>query len=812
MYTLEEIANITNGELIGPSHSAQSFIIDSRELLQAEGACFVALKTDRNNGHRYISSLIKTGVNCFIVNAVDYNKEWKGASFVVVEDTLKALQALAKHHRQQVDIPVIGITGSNGKTIVKEWLYQTLKELYIICRSPRSYNSQVGVPLSVLNLRSFHTLAIFEAGISKPGEMDVLNQIIQPTLGIFTGLGSAHDEGFTHRTQKLNEKFKLFHQAKTLVVNTSGMNSIPLVTSARETITIGQSPGNDLYYRKIGDQLEINYRNEKRLIAFPLSDAASISNAATVAGVLFSMGIKHDEVAKGLCELQPVALRLESRQGTNNTVIINDYYNSDLESLKIAVAYLAQQTRHPRKVVVVSDLSETGLPPEVLYQQVAAITATGKIDLLIGIGHAISANANLFPQGSLFFESTEKFISALPSLTQQIEASVILLKGARSFGFEHISSVLQLKSHDTVLEINLNHLASNINHYRRLAGPHVKLMCMVKAMGYGSGSPEVAARLQHAGVQYLAVAYADEGVELRNAGITLPVMVMSPEHGAFEDLIAYRLEPEIYSFRMLNDFVAHVSQSGITDPFPVHIKLDTGMHRLGFMPNEIKQLCQVLRQTPALKVASVFSHLAAADDPSFDKFTEEQIKAFELGTQQLREALGYDFIRHICNSGGIRRFPKAHFEMVRVGIGMYGIGVNEEEQQELLNVGSLRTRISQIKALPTGETVGYGRRGVVNAPKTIAVIPIGYADGFSRSLGNGKHGVYIHGQFCPTIGSICMDMCMVDVTGIFCTEGDEVTIFSNAAHILKQAEVMGTIPYEVLTAVSGRVKRVYSYE
>ena len=812
MYTLEAIANITHGELIGSSSSIQSFIIDSRELLQTEGVCFVALSTERNNGHRYIPALIKSGVTAFLVNAADYNKEWKGAAFIVVKDTLKALQTLAAHHRQQFDIPVIGITGSNGKTIVKEWLYQTLKEMYVICRSPRSYNSQVGVPLSVLNMRSFHTLAIFEAGISKPGEMELLHQIIQPTIGVFTGLGSAHDEGFTHRTQKLTEKFKLFHQVKSLIVNSSGLNSIPLVTSVRESLTIGQSPGYDIYYRRIGDQLEINYRNEKSLVAFPLTDAASVSNASTVAAVLFSLGLKPSDVANSLKVLQPVALRLESRQGTNNTVIINDYYNSDLESLKIAIAYLAQQTRHARKIVIVSDLNETGLPSKDLYQQVAAITETGRVDKLIGIGHEISANASLFPEGSLFFESTEKFIAALPALTPQLEASVILLKGARSFGFEQISGVLQLKSHDTVLDINLNHLTSNINYYRRLVGPNVKLMCMVKAMGYGSGSPEVAARLQHAGVHYLAVAYADEGVELRNAGITLPVMVMSPEQGAFEDLIAYRLEPEIYSFRMLHEFAAHLSQSGITEPYPVHIKLDTGMHRLGFMANEVKQLCQVLRETPSLKVASVFSHLAASDDSLLDKFTHEQIAAFESSTNLLHQTLGYDFIRHICNSGGISRFPHAHFDMVRVGIGMYGIGVDEDEQQQLLNVGTLRTRISQIKTIAAGDTVGYGRRGQVSTPKTIAVIPIGYADGFSRSLGNGKHGVYIHGQFCPTIGSICMDMCMVDVTGIFCTEGDDVTIFSNATHIKKQAEVMGTIPYEVLTAVSSRVKRVYSYE
>jgi len=812
MYTLEEIAEITGGTVKGPSGTIQSFIIDSRELLQTEEVCFIALKTERNNGHRYVSDLIKSGVKMFLVNETDYTEKWTGVSFVIVHDTLKAIQTLAIHHRKKFDIPVIGITGSNGKTIVKEWLYQSLKDVYVICRSPRSYNSQVGVPLSVLNLRPIHTLAIFEAGISKPGEMDVLNQIIQPTIGVFTSLGSAHDEGFTHRTQKLNEKFKLFENARTLVVNTGGLTSIPLVKSIKETFKIGQSPAYEINYRMVGDQLNLEYKNTKLTIPFSFTDAASVSNAATVAGVLFALGIKHEVVTKAIQQLQPVALRLESRQGTHNTIVINDYYNSDLDSLKIAVAYLSQQTRHTRKILIASDLIETGLSPDELYDAVSSITRTEKVDLFIGIGPVISSCAAKFPAHSLFYESTEKFIAALPSLMTQLASSVILLKGARSFGFEQISSILQLKSHDTVLDINLNHLTSNINYYRKLVGPDVKLMCMVKAMGYGSGSSEVAARLQHAGVHYLAVAYADEGVELRQAGITLPIMVMSPEQGAFDDLITHRLEPEIYSFKLLNDFVTHLIQSGVTEPYPVHIKIDTGMRRLGFMTHEIKQLCSTLLNNPSLKIASVFSHLAASDDSALDKFTVSQIEQFEIATQALQHSLGYAFIKHICNSAGITRFKQAHYDMVRVGIGMYGIGANEDEQTSLLHVGTLRSRISQIKTLQKGDTVGYGRRGEINDHSTIAIIPIGYADGFSRMLGNGKHGVYIHGQFCKTIGSICMDMCMVDITGLYCSEGDEVLIFSEASHIKKQAEVMGTIPYEVLTAVSGRVKRVYSYE
>lgn len=812
MYTTEEIAEITGGTVKGPSGIIQSFIIDSRELLQTADVCFIALKTERNNGHRYILDLIKSGVRSFLVNKAEVQEQWTGVSMVLVDDTLKAIQALAKHHRQKFDIPVIGITGSNGKTIVKEWLYQSLKEVYVICRSPRSYNSQVGVPLSVLNLRPMHTLAIFEAGISKPGEMEVLNQIIQPTVGVFTSLGSAHDEGFTHRTQKLNEKFKLFENARTLIVNTGGLTSIPLVKSVKETFKIGQSPAYEVNFRMMGDKLNIEHQNTKLSIPFAFTDAASASNAATVAGVLFALGIKHEAVTFALSQLQPVALRLESRQGTHNTIVINDYYNSDLDSLKIAVAYLSQQTRHPRKILIASDLIETGLSPNELYDAVSAITKTEKIDLFIGIGPVISSCADKFPNHSLFFESTEKFISALPSLMSQLASSVILLKGARSFGFEQISGILQLKSHDTVLDINLNHLTSNINYYRKLVGPDIKLMCMVKAMGYGSGSAEVAARLQHAGVHYLAVAYADEGVELRQAGITLPIMVMSPEQGAFDDLIAHRLEPEIYSFKLLNEFVSHLIQSGVTESYPVHIKIDTGMRRLGFMTQEIKQLCSTLQNNPTLKIASVFSHLAASDDPSLDKFTQTQIEQFETATNALQQSLGYPFMRHICNSAGITRFKHAHYEMVRVGIGMYGIGANEEEQHALLHVGTLRSRISQIKTLQKGDTVGYGRRGELKENSSIAIIPIGYADGFNRSLGNGKHGVYIHGQFCKTVGSICMDMCMVDITGLYCSEGDEVLIFSEASHIKKQAEVMGTIPYEVLTAVSGRVKRVYSYE
>ena len=815
MYSLDQIAEITDTKFVGKNnYKVNHFLNDSRSLHSAEETLFIALKTARNNGHNYIPELIESGLKSFLIaeDEFDYSTyKNSDVSFIISKDPLKTIQALASYHRQQFSIPVIGITGSNGKTVVKEWLYQLLKNNYSICRSPKSYNSQIGVPLSVLNLNDTHTLGIFEAGISQPDEMDRLASIIRPTLGVLTSIGSAHDEGFENREQKILEKLKLLSGSDRLIISGIEKNKIP-DSLKNEALFISEYEDADLKVSFENHNLNLKGNTNSYDFKIPFSDIASVNNAATCAGILLQLGFPEKEIALKLNALQQVALRLEIKNGIANSLIINDYYNSDLDSLKIALNYLQQQNRRLKKIVIVSDIEQSGLTAASLYRQLADFFTNYKIDLVVGIGKEISNHKPIFKSNSLFFEDTQKFINQFKLINYQFSDAGILLKGARSFGFENISRLLQLKSHDTVFEINLNKLTDNINYYRSLVSSKVQIMGMVKAMGYGSGSAEVARTLQHMGVNYLAVAYADEGVELRQSHITLPIMVMSPEEDAFEDIINYQLEPELYHFKVLKAFVNKLDAMGIAEPYPVHLKIDTGMHRLGFEEQELNDLITELKKSPQLKIKSVFSHLVGSDNSDLDDFTKEQIRVFEKAFQLIEKELGYPVIKHICNSGGITRFKNAHYDMVRLGIGMYGIGVTQQEQTKLENVGTLKTRISQIKMVAKGQSVGYNRNGKVDKETKIATIPIGYADGFSRLFGNGKHGVYVNGKFCKTVGNICMDMCMVDITDFKCEEGDEVIIFENAGQINALAKALNSISYEVLTNVSGRVKRVYVQE
>ncbi len=815
MYNLQQIADIGNSKFIGGTNNKVNvFLNDSRALQSPADTLFIALKTNRNNGHNYIPDLIEKGVRSFLIQENEFDvSKFKSAdvSFVVSADPLKTIQSLAAFHRKQFTIPVIGITGSNGKTVVKEWLYQLLKTNFSICRSPKSYNSQVGVPLSVLNLNHTHTLAIFEAGISLPNEMDVLAEIISPNIGVFTSIGSAHDEGFANREQKINEKLKLITACDKKIIN--GLHKHQLTPEIlKQTFVVSEFDDADLRIGYKNETLELKGPASNHEFKIPFSDKASVLNVSTCVAVLMQMGFKENDIAQRLTVLQPVALRLEIKNGINNALIINDYYNSDIDSIKIALNYLSQQNRRLRKIVIVSDLEQSGILANTLYKQLAELFSQNKIDLVVGIGKEISNHKPLFKSNSLFFADTQSFITQFKLINYQFSEASILLKGARSFGFESISRVLQLKSHDTVFEIDLNKLINNVNYYKSLVSSNVKLMCMVKAMGYGSGGAEIAKTLQHIGVNYLAVAYADEGVELRQSQITLPIMVMSPEEDALEDIINYQLEPEIYSFKVLNAFVKKLDAMGVTEAYPIHLKIDTGMHRLGFEEKDLENLISELKNLPQLKVRSVFSHLVGTDNPDLDNFTNEQIRIFEKTYSAIELILGYTVLKHICNSGGITRFKNAHYDMVRLGIGMYGIGVHPDEQAKLENVGTLITRISQIKKVDKTQTVGYNRNGKLEKDTTIATIPIGYADGFSRMLGNSKHGVYIAGKFCKTVGNICMDMCMVDITGMDCKEGDEVIIFENAEQINKMAAALNSISYEVLTNVSARVKRVYVQE
>lgn len=813
MYTLSEINQIVNGSLHGIGEMTYTRVItDSRQILDTGESIFFALVSERNDAHRYIDELIEKGVKAFVVSSKDHIRNT--ASFILVKDTLLALQDLAAHHRAQFNIPVIAITGSNGKTIVKEWLYQLLKEDKVICRSPKSYNSQLGVPLSVLHLNNTHQLAIFEAGISKPGEMQRLQRIIKPTIGVFTSLGQAHDEGFKSRDEKLKEKWKLFAGTERVIVN---KYDDPIVSfSENMSITIGS--GNECTYKLyyiLGLQtstIELTHANKKETFTIPFIDKASALNCATCIVVLKYLGYEHVVIQKRLEHLQSIALRLEVKNAVNNSIIINDFYNSDIDSIRIALSFLNQQHRREKKVVIVSDIEQSGRKEKELYAELANLLKQNSIDLLIGIGGAISDNKELFNTNSKFYESVEAMLKDERKLKSTLNNSSILLKGAHRFDFEQISKTLQLKSHDTVLEIDLNKLIHNVNHYRSLIGKQTQLMCMVKAMGYGSGSSEIAKTLQHIGVNYLAVAYADEGVELREASISLPIMVMSPERDSFEDIINYKLEPEIYSFKILDEFIQALDKFGVQEEFPVHLKIDTGMKRLGFEANDVDRLCELLMRSKQIKVKSIFSHLVGSDNAGLDKFTWLQVEQFKAASEKIEKQLGYITIKHICNTGGISRFKSAHFNMVRLGIGMYGFGVSDEENTLLANVSTLKTRISQIKNVKEGESIGYNRNGVAERDIMIATIPIGYADGFHRSLGNGNHGVWIHNKFCKTIGNICMDMCMVDITEVNCKEGAEVIVFETQQQVGQMAKAMNSIPYEVLTGISSRVKRIYTQE
>jgi alanine racemase len=816
LYTSKKIAEIIKGKLSGfATITIQHLISDSRTITTYNESVFFALVSGRNNGHKYINDLYKNGVRCFVVS--ESVKLPKDCAVIKVKNTLNALQQLAAYHRSQFSLPVIAITGSNGKTIVKEWLYSLLKDNFNICRSPKSYNSQIGVPLSVWNLNSDHTIGIFEAGISTTKEMPKLEKIIRPNIGVFTSLGEAHAEGFSNAKQKIAEKFSLFDNCDVIVVNGLNAKQIPAKYKSKKIIFIGKEKNSTIQIKKTSAEgnattIELIHSKKNYSIEIPFTDSASTSNAITCFGVLLATGLEPEKYYSGFKNLPSIALRLEIKNGINNCVLINDFYNSDLDSLKIALNYLHQQTRNTSRTVILSDIEQSGQNTKNLYKEIAKLLKQYKINKLIGIGKNISANASAFTIEKDFFENTDQFVNAFHSKKISFSNSTILLKGARSFGFENISQLLQQKSHDTVLEINLNKLTENINYYRSLLKPGTQIMCMVKATGYGSGSAEIAKTLQHIGVNYLAVAYADEGVELRNAQINLPVMVMSPEEDSLEDIINYNLEPEIYSFRILELFCKQLQKSGYSEAYPVHIKIDTGMHRLGFEEKDLEQLAATLLKYPQLKIKSVFSHLAASDNPELDNFTEQQISIFEKACFLLENKSGYGFIKHICNSGGVTRFKNAHYNMVRLGIGMYGVGVNPEEQSKLQNVSALKTRISQIKNVKAGDTVGYNRNGKVVNAITIAIIPIGYADGYKRELGNGKGIVYINGIAYKTIGNICMDMCMVDITGTNCKEGDEVIVFETFGQIHNLSVAMNTIPYEVLTSISARVKRIYVQE
>ncbi len=822
MYRIKQIADIIGGHMVGKDidHVVLDILIDSRQLITATNALFFALVTDRNNGHKYIEELYDQGVRAFVVNKIPEGS-FDEATFIIVDDTLKALQRLAAFHRSQFAIPVIGITGSNGKTIVKEWLAQLLGPEYNIVRSPKSYNSQVGVPLSVWQINETHQLGIFEAGVSKPDEMPALQKIIRPTIGVFTNIGQAHEENFISFMQKAGEKLNLFTQVETLVycMDYYDIQQVILRSDLGKKVKLfswsRKFKEAELYVPAVlkhekESEIQVAYQGETLEFKIPFVDDASIENAIHCIAVCLLMKMSHVQLAERLLHLPSVAMRLEIKAGINNCTLVNDYYNSDVNSLVIALDVMNQQRQHQEKVLILSDILQSGRDEQELYGYIARLVEEKGVNMLIGIGPAITRQAKLFPMKSAFFKDVADFMLHFPFST--FRNQTILLKGARAFEFEQIGMELQEKAHETVLEINFNHLVNNFNHYRSLIKPETKIMVMVKAFGYGSGNYEVSNILQFHRADYLTVAFADEGVELRRAGINLPIMVMSPEVNSYDNIIKYHLEPEVFSFRNLDFIERALNATGVTTPLNVHVKLDTGMHRLGFSLKELPELIRRLQANPMIHVRSVFSHLATADNPDEDEFTLSQIKVFEEGSQMIVEAFPYKVIRHILNTAGITRFTKYQFDMVRLGIGLYGVPTCKQDEGVLETVVSLKTTINQIKEIPAGDSIGYNRHGRAEHDMRIGIVPIGYADGLSRLLGNGNAKFYINNQPVPIIGDICMDMCMLDLTGVDAQEGDTVVVFDAEHPIGDIAKACQTIPYEVMTRISQRVKRVYYQE
>lgn len=820
-YSVASVSTVVGGLVSGDDSSLviRHLLTDSRQLSSPADTLFFAIVTARNDGHKYIDDLYGKGVRAFVVSRKPV-ADMPDACFVVVDDTLNALQQLAAAHRQRFKYPVIGITGSNGKTIVKEWLSQILAPDYSVVRSPKSYNSQIGVPLSVWQMDSQHDMAIFEAGISEPEEMECLQAIIRPTIGIFTNIGQAHSENFIKNDQKIGEKLKLFTKVDHLVycldhsdiqniIRRSGMLSRTKVFTWSKNAEVA-----DVFIksvRRYGKTTKIVgvYREKEIAVSIPFTDKASIENAIHCWATALLLGMDNEVIAERLKQLSPIAMRMELKAGVNNCTIINDSYSSDINSLAIAIDFMNQQ-QHPKKTIILSDILQSGQDEAELYATIADLVAKKGIDTFIGIGEALNRQADHFKGNTYFYKDCRSFLSQFPlsSLSNQ----TILLKGARVFEFEQISRELQEKAHETVLEVNLNNLIGNMNYYRSKLKPETKLMVMVKAFGYGSGNFEVSNILQFHHADYLTVAFADEGVELRKAGISLPIMVMSPEENSFDTIIRYNLEPEVYSFRELSLLEENLKHTSLDHPIKIHIKIDSGMHRLGFVEDEIPELIRRIKANPMLYPQSIFSHLAAADSASQDEFTLGQIAMFDRVSTLIQNAFSHKILRHILNTAGITRFTQYQFDMVRLGIGIYGVASAPEDRDSLKTVLSLKSSITQIKEIEAGQTVGYNRHGVITRKTRIGTVPIGYADGLSRALGNGNGILWIDNQPAPIVGDVCMDMCMIDLTNVRAEEGSTVVVFDETHKVDDIAKACGTIPYEILTRISRRVKRIYFQE
>ena len=819
-YDILKIAEITQGNLIGnlnDNYFIQRIIIDSRFYIKSnENYLFIAIKGKNNDGHNFIEDLYNQGVRAFIIEK-ELDKYYPNAYFIKVNNSISALQDIATYHRKQFSYKVIGITGSYAKSIIKEWLFDILEEKLKIVRSPKSFNSQIGVALSVLQMDNNYELGIFEAGISQANEMDKLERIIKPTIGIFTNIGKAHQENFTSIESKIEEKVKLFKDCENIIIPSAYQNVIQIIKKLypkKQLLTWGYNTDDKLKVTSIERKnlntfIKFSYNNKFYIIDVPFTQDVFIENVLTTLLCALQFETNIDYILSKIKQLKPIEMRLEMVDGINNSTLINDFYNSDINSISVALNFLQQQNKHPKKAIIISDIPSSGQPVNEIYSTLAKWINDYNINLLIGIGKEISAFSHLFAtSNSVFYNDVESFINKFP--LSELNNTTILLKGARKFAFERISLLLQRQLHETTLNIDLNALLHNLQVYKSLLAVDTRIMVMIKAFSYGSGLNEIARLLQN-NVDYLAVAFTDEAIELRKSGISLPIMIMSPEIHTFASIIENNLEPVIYNFRSLRTFAEIAKKTGFLQ-IPFHLKLDTGMHRLGFCNYEIDELIKELKKYPWLKLVSVYSHLASADDPKDDFFTKKQIHNFIELCNILKRELKQNFITHIQNSAGIERFNNYKFDMVRIGIGLYGIAKTHELRKKLLPVLSFKTVISQIKHLKKGDSISYNRKGIMKKDGKIAVLPIGYADGLNRKLGNGAFYVKINNQKAYTIGTICMDMTMVDVSDLNVHEGDEVIIFDSIEDIDRISNTLNTIPYEIFTGISRRVKRVYYHD
>lgn len=819
-YSIEKVTTLIGARRYGDNDMNIGFILtDSRSLCFPEETLFFALKSKRNDGHNYIPELYRRGVRNFVVTDVPkgYASDYPNANFLKVVDTLEALQRLAERHRDEFNIPIVGITGSNGKTMVKEWLYQLLSPQYFVTRSPRSYNSQIGVPLSVWLLNEETQVGVFEAGISEPGEMLALRDIIQPTIAVLVNLGAAHQENFPSIEEKCREKLILFHDAQTIVYPADDPVVSKVVSDSdyqgERLFWSGKDKKAPFFVKSIekeenATRVDYVFEGGENHYTLPFIDDASINNSIVCAIVALRLGVGESDLDKRMQALEPVAMRLEVKEGQHGCTLINDSYNSDINSLDIALDFMNRRPDHKsrRHTLVLSDIFQSGQSAEELYREVSDLVRKRGVVKFIGIGPQLCAHSDAIQLSEkFFFESTEEFIQS--EVFHSLRDEVILLKGARSFGFDRLTELLVKKVHETTLEVNLNAVVKNLNYYRSFMKPETKLVCMIKADAYGAGAVEIAKTLQDHRVDYLAVAVADEGATLRRNGITSNIMVMNPEMTAFKTMFDYDLEPEVYSFRLLNALVKAAEKEGITG-FPVHIKLDTGMHRLGFDPEkDMEELIGKLKHQNAVIPRSVFSHFVGSDDDSFDDFSARQFTLFDKGSRRLQASFSHKILRHIDNSAGIEHFPQRQLDMCRLGLGLYGI--NPRNNAIINNVSTLKTTILQLRHVPAGDSVGYSRKTVLDHDSVIGAIPIGYADGLNRHLGNRHAYCLVNGKRAEYVGNICMDVAMIDVTGIDCHEGDSVEIFGDHLPVTVLSDVLDTIPYEVLTTISNRVKRVY---